>query len=95
MKSIFLKLILLTLLNSIFSEIYIAGPKELRKVIGDNIPHKWGNFGKIPYGKTITGRIYWNKEAADNTFCDPLNLPKFNTKEIFKDTYSPIFLVDR
>lgn len=60
-----------------------------------DIPHKWGNFGKIPYGKTIQGRIFWSSKAAnDNDFCDPSKTPNFVTYALSNEDYSPIFLVD-
>lgn len=55
-----------------------------------------GNFGEIPYGKTLTGKVYYtlNKDGTNN-WCDPdqivapADLDKPSNSE-----YSPIYLVD-
>ena len=59
-----------------------------------DIPHKWGNFGKIPYGQKIMGRLFYDSTNS-NLYCEPESIPKFNREEIVNDDFSPIFLVNR
>ncbi len=100
MNSILIKLIVLfQILCIIHSEIEIINPKLLRNRFKAetkefDIKHRWGNFGKIPYGRTLVGRIYWDKEIKDNTYCDSNNLPIFTLIKNTSEDNDPIFLVD-
>jgi len=55
-----------------------------------------GNFGEIPYGRTIVGYVFYQKNSdGSNDWCDfektitPVDIEKDPDNE-----YSPIFLVD-
>jgi hypothetical protein len=57
-----------------------------------------GNFGEIPYGKTIVGYAYYlgNKDNSDNRkLCDKdkIELPK-NFQQDPDNEFSPLFIVD-
>ena len=59
------------------------------------IRYSIGNFGEVPYGNTINGRIYYfpNKDGT-NYYCDNDLFP-FNMKMLFQESqYVPIFFVD-
>lgn len=58
------------------------------------IQFKLGNFGKIPYGSNIFGRIFWSSNIANNTFCDSTKSPTYAFTEDPDNTNSPIILVD-
>ena len=71
------KLILLYLFSFSLCSLSILSPSELieeiLKITNNNkeIQHKIGNFGKIPYGKTLTGQIYIQKQNdGTNYWCD-------------------------
>ena len=91
------KLILLYLFSFSLCSLTILSPsklsEELLKITNNNkqIQHKIGNFGKIPYGKTISGKIYIQKQNdGSNYWCD-----YSKTTNIKKTKDSPsIILVD-
>jgi len=58
------------------------------------IEFRLGNFGKIPYGSNIFGRIFWSTNVVDNTFCHRDRLPNYAFTEDPDNTNSPIILVD-
>jgi len=87
-------LIVSSVIESIISKITIISPKALKDKFKSPIAASYSNFGKIPYGYTIVGRIYLdpnNKEA--DMACNPLTsitLPK--NPSIDK---APIVMIDR
>ena len=71
------KLIILYLFTFSLCSLSILSPSELieeiLKITNNNkeIQHKIGNFGKIPYGKTLSGQIYIQKQNdGSNYWCD-------------------------
>ena len=60
------------------------------------IRYSIGNFGEVPYGKTIIGRIFYlpGKDGT-NYWCDIDNLPTISDSSFFQSgEYVPIIFVD-
>lgn len=61
-------LALATLLTSAYSRLVVYGPEGLKKEFKKSdgiIEASYSNFGKIPYGQSIIGRIYHDADNAD------------------------------
>ncbi len=84
------------LLASSLADIRIYGPTALKDEFKANdyvIKSSVSNFGNIPYGQKILGRLYYNEENADGC-----NENKFITVDFTNDPdelITPIFLVNR
>ena len=85
----------LLLLSQAFSRLVIHGPQELKEKFASSnsrIKASYANFGTIPYGQSMIGRIYYN--ATNSKGCSRTNI----TNDFSGDPdgiLTPIFLVDR
>ena len=95
-----LKLIFCVFLSIVQASLYVHGPKQLAELFKDAdgksngaIQSKMANFGHIPYGQVLVGRLYYNEKNPHG--CEK-GMP-------FTDDFtgdpdgdlSPIFLVER
>ena len=61
------------------------------------IPHLIGNFGSVPYGKTLLGYIFLQKQPdGTNYWCDEeqTSTPE-EVKNMTPNEFTPIYLVDQ
>jgi len=79
------------------SQVMIVSPQSLVNTLGSgNMDFALGNFGMIPYGKTIVGYVFYNKDLnGNNGWChyDDTYTPG-NVGYDPDGEYSPIYLVD-
>jgi len=102
-------LILFSTFTLTISQVFILSPPEIvNKFKFEDIArirYQIGNFGRVPYGKTILGKIYLIKNTdGTNYWCDEnktLNVPPSENNsggnsdnERLNDEYVPIVLVD-
>jgi hypothetical protein len=91
-----IKLICASLLLSQLTEakLSIKGPKVLKEKFKDNngqIQTVLANFGHIPYGQSMDGRLYYN--ASNPYGCSEYNKITNDVKDENDDKTVPIFLV--
>lgn len=90
---------LLAILSLSLSKVIVYSPKELKDKVkkkrGDNegFTVSLANFGVIPYGHSLIGRIYYDPENADG--CEPFGDFDFSKDPDDKDHPTPIILVNR
>lgn len=101
----------LSLIGVLFANVSLIGPSELKDILKNIdgggklifiilylvIRNIIGNFGAVPYGKTITGFVYYQKNLDEtNNWCDyeqtvtPPDLTNIEDAE-----YNSIFIVDQ
>lgn len=90
---------LISFLCSAVGRVIVYSPQELKNEVikkkGDNDGFKvsLANFGVIPYGHSLIGRIYYDPDNADG--CQPFGDFDFSKDPDDKDHPTPIILVDR
>jgi len=94
-NKLFIFILLSSMLEVLISKVTILAPKALKdKFAASNLKASYSNFGKIPYGYTLTGRIYFDPDnLIEDMACKPINTIKVN-KDPTIDTV-PIVLIDR
>ena len=99
MVRILLPFILLsTFIWTVLSKVYVYSPKELidkvklEKGNNDGFEISLANFGVIPYGHSLIGKLYYDPENQDG--CKKFEDFEF-TEENVKDQQTPIILVYR
>jgi hypothetical protein len=90
-----LMLITLIILISVCkNEIIIRSPKILRDLFNGTIETSLSNFGKIPYGYIITGKLHFDPDDDDRErACKPINMPSIPGDSEVDE--SPIIMIDR
>jgi hypothetical protein len=86
---------LATMLGVVQSKLYVYGPETLKEKFAFKdgaIKASYSNFGHIPYGQSIIGRIYYNENNKDG--CEPTEFTEDFTNDP-DNVLSPIFLVYR
>ena len=88
-------LILLLVISGILSHIKIKSPKELREAFNNQpIRGSLSNFGYIPYGYTLVGRLYYDPENTDvDMACKEIKSLWINEEHAVDE--NPIIMVDR
>ena len=91
-------LIILTIIRLIKSQFSILSPSQLLSKINSNnsIKSSIGNFGEVPFGKTLMGYIkILRQKDGTNYWCDYSLTEDLDKEEIkLSDEYLPIILVD-
>ncbi len=87
--------ILITLLKLTFSDIFIKSPKELKEKFGGKpIKCSLSNFGRIPYGYNLIGRLHYDPINQDvDMACKDINTMQIDENHSIDE--SPIVMVDR
>jgi len=90
--------LLITILSSIIdliaNKVTIVSPKALKDQFTWPIKASYSNFGKIPYGYTLTGRIYFDPDNFVQDFaCSPITSINIDKKD--KADLPPIVMVNR
>ena len=84
--------------SNAIKQLYPSGGTSITHIyIYIEIPHKIGNFGQVPYGKTLTGQIFLQKNSdGSNYWCDysKTSTPEELTHHLVY-SYTSIFLVDQ
>jgi hypothetical protein len=77
-----------------YQKIHIISPKALKEKFGKReIKASYSNFGKIPYGFTVIGRVYFDPDDLDSeAACKPLKLEVPKDPEVDQ---APIILINR
>jgi len=84
----------ISLLHIVAATITVNGPDSLKSQFEDgNILSVYGNFGHIPYGQSIIGRLYYNPENPEG--CDRNGTYTDEFHQIDQDSHQPIFMVER
>ena len=93
-KNIFYISLLLFFLQTITSHILIRSPPELISEFNDGpIKMSVSNFGHIPYGHSIVGRVLYDPNVTENQLaCTPLNREARENPNVDE---SPIILIKR
>eukprot|EP00826_Nyctotherus_ovalis_P027702 TRINITY_DN2167_c0_g3_i1.p1 TRINITY_DN2167_c0_g3~~TRINITY_DN2167_c0_g3_i1.p1 ORF type:complete len:357 (-),score=83.68 TRINITY_DN2167_c0_g3_i1:372-1442(-) len=87
-------LLLLSLLYPIYGSIKIYSPDSLASYFRrENIRHSYANFGKIPYGTILAGRVFYFEDNPD--FCSTKGKVILDREGDPDDDFSPIVLVER
>lgn len=83
--------VLVTLLFCVEARLKIMSPMSLHNKFADGyIEASYANFGYIPYGQTIMGKVSWDKEHFE--LCEPL---EEGTKVSRTDDLSPVMIANR
>ena len=91
-----IKLFLILMLFKIYLNlIKIKSPKELKQLFDDKpITCSLSNFGRIPYGYNLIGRLYYDPENIDEDMaCKEIKTIKI--REDHRIDESPIVMIDR
>ena len=89
-------LLLIILFQIITTQVSIISPPQLVSKINTNIKSSIGNFGEVPFGKTLMGYITIVKQVdGSNYWCDEtLTQDIINEDNDLSSQYLPIVLVD-
>lgn len=102
MRILSINLILVSLLSLIsisIAKVIVYSPKELKDAVvrkkgnTDGFNVSLANFGVIPYGHSIIGRIYFDPENADG--CEPFGEFDYSKDPDDNEHPTPIILVER
>lgn len=94
MKFICLLLVALVTLSVVNASLTVYSPKELKDQFADTkgrMKVSYANFGHVPYGHSLVGRIYYDPNNADG--CKPFG--QFDYSKDPDDVPSPIIIVKR
>ena len=96
LKKLFLTSLILTFLfNFIESRVKIISPPELVKIFGGrSLNASLSNFGNIPYGYNVMGRVYFNPDNIDDEMACK-NITGINIQNKDDVDSSPIVMIDR
>jgi hypothetical protein len=91
-KKLFL---IIALLSFISSDLFIKSPKELKeKFNGNSIKCSLSNFGRIPYGYNLIGRLHYDPVNIDTDMaCKEIRTITIDEGHSVDE--SPIVMVDR
>ena len=94
MESKLLLLLLITLAKTVLSRVTVLSPKALAEQFKGPLKASYSNFGRIPYGYTLTGRVYFD---PTNSFADMACYPitSIHIPKVQKLDETPIVMVDR
>jgi len=92
------KLLFILLLSSLFefilNKVTIISPKALKQQFTNPIKASYSNFGKIPYGYTLSGRIYFDPDNIKSDMaCEPIETIKIPKNPSVDQ--APIVMIDR
>lgn len=76
-------------------ELIVRGPKKLRDFLGNStIETSISNFGRIPYGYNIIGKLHFDPDNKDKErACKPISMPSVTPESEVDE--SPIIMIDR
>ncbi len=88
-------LLLLSSLHSLLCRITVLSPKALKEKFKNRvIKASYSNFGKIPYGYTLSGRVYFDPNNKDEDMaCKPIKSIHVEKDPLIDK--APIVLIDR
>ena len=95
----YVSILFISLFYAALSKVYVYSPQplieEVKKQTGghDGFEMSLANFGVIPYGHTIIGRIYYDTENSNG--CEPFGEFDFSGDPDDDKHPTPIILVDR
>lgn len=93
-----LVVLLVFMLHISTAKVMVYSPKELRKAVEDKgkengFDVSLANFGVIPYGHTVIGRIYYDDENKNG--CKPFTEFDFSNDPDDDKHPTPIIIVER
>ena len=88
-------LLLIILFQIITTQISIISPPQLVSKINTHIKSSIGNFGEVPFGKTLMGYVIIVRQAdGSNYWCDDTLTQEIEEEKDLSNQYLPIVLVD-
>ena len=88
-------LLLIILFQIITTQISIISPPQLVSKINTHIKSSIGNFGEVPFGKTLMGYVIIVRQVdGSNYWCDDTLTQEIEEEKDLSNQYLPIVLVD-
>jgi hypothetical protein len=92
---VFFTLIIIIIINFTEGRVKIISPPELKEIFGNKtIEASLANFGDIPYGYNIMGKVYFNPNNLDDEMACK-NITGIEIEKNYEVDNSPIIMIDR
>jgi len=92
---VFFALYIIIFMNFTEERVKIISPPELKELFGNKtIEASLSNFGDIPYGYNIMGKVYYNPNNLDDEMACK-NITGIEIDKNYEVDNSPIIMIDR